>query len=154
MTTASRARTGSITSTEQVETTPSSGALHVEVDELLRAAMTHVACEHYGGRPSRQNARPLDGRRLGRVVEYIDAHLAGRLSVSDLAGSASMSTSHFHEAFRQTVGLTPHEFVTARRVERVRTLIVTGRTREEAAGAVGYTAGHAFRRALQRFGGP
>ena len=126
----------------------------LEGDELLRAAMTHVACEYYGGRPSRQNARPLDGRRLNRVVEHVDAHMGGRLSVSDLAASASMSTSHFHEAFRRATGLTPHEFVTARRVEHARALLASGWTREEAASEVGYTAGHAFRRALQRFGGP
>ena len=124
----------------------------VEGEELARALLTHAACEHHGGRPPRQNARPLDGARLSRVVEHVDAHLGARLSVSDLARVASMSTNHFHAAFRRATGLTPHEFVTARRVERATELLRAGRTREQAARTVGYTAGHAFRRALARFG--
>ncbi len=125
----------------------------LEGDDLVRGALMHVACERYGGRPPRRNARPLDGRRLGRIVEHVDAHLSERLSVSDLAETASISISHFHEAFRSATGLTPHEFVTARRVERARRLLAYGLTREQAARAVGYTAGHAFRRALSRYGG-
>lgn len=124
----------------------------LEGDQLVRSALTHVACEHLGGQASRQNARPLDGRRLARVVDYVDIHLGDRLSVSDLADTAAMSTSHFHEAFRRATGLTPHAFVTARRIERARALMRGGSTREAAARAVGYTAGHGFRRALARFG--
>ncbi len=125
----------------------------VEGEELARTLLSHFACEHLGGTPERQNGRPLDGRRLSRVTDHVEAGLAGRLSVSDLAETASMSTNHFHAAFRRATGLTPHQFVTARRVERAAALIAAGRTREEAAAAVGYTAGHAFRRALARFGG-
>ena len=125
----------------------------LEGDGLMLALLSHFACEHLGGQPPRQNGRPLDGRRLSRVVDYVDAHLDARLSVSGLADVASMSTNHFHTAFRRATGLTPHHFVTARRVERAVALLKAGRTREEAARAVGYTAGHAFRRALARFGG-
>lgn len=124
----------------------------LEGEELIRELIAHAACEHYGGRPPRQNGRPLDGGRLRRIVEYVDEHLGTRLSVSDLAQVASMSTNHFHAAFRRTTGLTPHEFVTARRIERATDLLRAGSTREQAARAVGYTAGHAFRRALARFG--
>lgn len=125
----------------------------VEGEELAQALLTHFACEHLGGTPERQNARPLDGRRLSRVTDYVSDNMGERLSVSDLAQIASMSTNHFHTAFRQATGLTPHQFVTARRVERALKLIREGRTREESALAVGYTAGHAFRRALTRFAG-
>ena len=125
----------------------------LEGEELAQNLLSHFACEHLDGTPERQNGRPLDGRRLARVTEYVDDGLDTRLSVSDLAEVASMSTNHFHAAFRRATGLTPHQFVTARRVERALILISKGRTREEAARAVGYTAGHAFRRAIIRFTG-
>ena len=125
----------------------------LEGEELAQSLLSHFACEHLGGTPERQNGRPLDGRRLARVTDHVQDNMSERLSVSDLAGVASMSTNHFHAAFRQATGLTPHQFVTARRVERALELIGAGRTREEAARAVGYTAGHAFRRALARFAG-
>ena len=124
----------------------------LEGDELMRSLFAHMACEYFDGNPSRVNGRPLDGVRLARIVEYIDDRLTDRLSVSDLAAVASMSTSHFHAAFRRSTAMTPHEFVTARRMERAQNLLAHGATREEAARAIGYTAGHAFRRALARFG--
>ncbi|MFO6463509.1 helix-turn-helix domain-containing protein [Jannaschia sp. KMU-145] len=125
----------------------------LEAEAIGRRMLGHIICERFGGRTRRRNARPLDRTRLGRVTGHIDTHLGERLSVSALAATASMSVNHFHLAFRQATGLTPHEFVTARRVERAQALLRSGRTRAQVARTVGYTAGHAFRRALKRFGG-
>lgn len=125
----------------------------LEGETLVRTLLAHVLCEHFGGRPARRNMRTLDARRLSTLVDYVEANLAEQLSLARLAAVASMSPHYFHEAFRRATGLTPHVFVTARRVERARALLAKGHTREQAARQVGYTAGHAFRRAMKNHGG-
>lgn len=125
----------------------------LEGETLVRTLLAHVMCELFGGRPTRRNMRPLNARRLSAIADYVDAHLGERLTVAKLAAVASMSPQHFHAAFRRATGLTPHVFVTARRMDRARRLLARGLTREQVARQVGYTAGHAFRRALSRYGG-
>ena len=124
----------------------------LEGETLVRALPAHVLCELFGGRPARRNMRTLGARRLSTLTDYVEAHLAEKLSLARLAAVASMRPQHFHEAFRRTTELTPHVFVTARRVDRAKSLLAEGRTREQAAREVGYTAGHAFRRALAQHG--
>ncbi len=55
---------------------------------------------------------------LRRSVEFMDAHLAGSLRLSDLAHEAGLSASHFVRSFRQSTGKTPYQFLLLRRVER------------------------------------
>jgi len=50
-------------------------------------------------------------------------NISGRLSVAELAQVAQMSTSQFSRTFRQTVGMSPHGYVTSRRVAAAKRLI-------------------------------
>jgi AraC-like DNA-binding protein len=52
-----------------------------------------------------------------RVREYIDAHIATRILISDLSEVVQRSDSHFARAFKQTFGLAPHAYLVRRRVE-------------------------------------
>jgi len=65
----------------------------------------------------------LSQHRLRRAIEYIDAHLADDVSLSDIAAALTMSPGHFAHAFRQTVGMPPHRYVLHRRIERAKSLL-------------------------------
>jgi AraC family transcriptional regulator len=54
---------------------------------------------------------------LRRCIEYVDAQLEGDLRLSELAGEAGISTSHFIWNFRQRTGKTPYQFLLHRRVQ-------------------------------------
>ena len=60
-----------------------------------------------------------------RVVTYIEDHLAGDLSLSALAVEANLSPCHFARLFKESTGLTPHQYVISRRVERAQLLLAT-----------------------------
>ncbi len=60
------------------------------------------------------------------VRDYVQAHLADRISLADLASTVALSRFHFARRFRRTTGASPHEFVVKQRVERATTLL--GRT--------------------------
>jgi AraC family transcriptional regulator len=57
------------------------------------------------------------------VAEYIEEHLAEDLSLSQLAEVAGLSQFHFARAFRESMGLPPLRYVSARRVERAKDLL-------------------------------
>ena len=61
--------------------------------------------------------------RLRSVLEHIDAHLARRLVVAELAAVARLSPFHFCRVFRRSTGLSPHRFIVERRIERACTLV-------------------------------
>lgn len=76
--------------------------------------------------PERETA-PLDARRLRRVLDCIESELARQdLTVAILAEAAHMSVSRFSRAFKQALGVAPHQFILSRRVERACHLLVDG----------------------------
>jgi AraC family transcriptional regulator len=69
----------------------------------------------------------LDRRRLTRVREYIHANLeGGDLTIARLAKVASLSQFHFARAFKAAVGNSPHQYVSAHRLERAKELLTRG----------------------------
>ena len=68
----------------------------------------------------------LDRRRLVRVLDYIEANLEGDLSIERMAEIACLSRFHFARSFRQAVGQSPHRYVSAKRLERAKALLMHG----------------------------
>jgi AraC-like DNA-binding protein/PAS domain-containing protein len=61
--------------------------------------------------------------RANRVCEYIDSHLQENIALEVLAGIAQLSVHHFARAFRQTLGIPPHNYIVQRRVERAQQML-------------------------------
>jgi AraC family transcriptional regulator len=68
----------------------------------------------------------LDRRRLSRVLDYIEVNLEGDLTVDRLASIACLSRFHFARAFKAAVGRSPHRYVSAKRLERAKALLIHG----------------------------
>ena len=67
----------------------------------------------------------LSARKLRLVKDYIDAGLATKLTLEDIASSVHMSAYHFARTFKATTGQTPHAYVTHLRIERAQELLRT-----------------------------
>jgi AraC family transcriptional regulator len=123
----------------------------VRASSLILTLITHVLAKYGGLRQSRSAPKTLDSRRLCRVTEYIDAHLDAHLTIPHLARAAALSPYYFARSFLRTTGLTPHAYVTARRMERARHLAVHT---ELPTGAIAPLAGYSnvahFRAAFSR----
>jgi len=61
--------------------------------------------------------------RLNRVREYIEQHLDDNVSLAALADVAGVSLYHFANAFKQSTGATPRQFVLDRKIERAKELL-------------------------------
>jgi AraC family transcriptional regulator len=68
----------------------------------------------------------LDRRRLSRVLDYIEANLEGDLTLDHLASIACLSRFHFARAFKAAIGQSPHQYVSAKRLERSKALLIRG----------------------------
>ncbi len=92
------------------------------------------------------------GRRLNAVVDYIEANLAGPITLRTLAG---VSARHFERAFRQSLELPPHAYVLRRRVAAARGLLVGPAvlTMEQIARRVGFSSASHLASAFRRHEG-
>lgn len=61
--------------------------------------------------------------RINRVIDYIQANLAGDLSLDTLASVAAFSPYHFHRIFKSMVGENLSSFVRRLRVEKAAALL-------------------------------
>jgi AraC family transcriptional regulator len=98
------------------------------VDHVLLAVGVHVA-QTYGGmralpRPVRGGLAPWQVRR---AREILCANLDGRVPLKEVARECRLSVSHFSRAFRCSMGVAPHSWLLARRVEVAKEKLRDGR---------------------------
>lgn len=73
--------------------------------------------------PTPRGSGGLSPRRLRRVLDYVEANLAGEITLADLAGVACLSPYHFSRCFKRATGEGAHRHVMRRRVERAKALL-------------------------------
>jgi AraC-like DNA-binding protein len=74
-----------------------------------------------------------------RVKEHVEAHLGESIDLSEMAGVAGLSVFHFAREFRQATGVTPHYYLTRRRVEQAQELLANSDLHlSDIASAVGF----------------
>ena len=89
--------------------------------------------------------------RMQRVLDHIDQHLDGDLSLATLSGVAAFSMHHFHRQFSATFGVSIYRYVQLARMKRASYQLAYGERANvtEIAMDVGYQAPEAFARAFR-----
>jgi len=83
----------------------------------------------------------LNDRHLERVLEAIDASLSEDVGLTELAAIAELSPYHFARSFKQKTGLSPHQYVIERRLDRAREMLEQpGRSLADVAYDVGFSS--------------
>ncbi|MBA3508160.1 MAG: helix-turn-helix domain-containing protein [Betaproteobacteria bacterium] len=101
---------------EQLEaemTAPGPFATEV-VDSLAHLLLIGFACR----RSRSTGPLQLSTALLRQLEEYVDANLARRILVADLAAVVGLPAQSFAKAYLRYTGRSPHQFVLAQRVER------------------------------------
>jgi AraC family transcriptional regulator len=95
-------------------------------DHVARALAARLLSNHSNA-PARpiKELRPQGLRRvvLNRVKDFIEAHLEGPLSLSDLVAGSGLSAGHFAREFKRSTGLSPHQYVLRARTDRAKSLL-------------------------------
>lgn len=88
---------------------------------------------------------------IERVKEYIEAHLAEDISRDELAGVVYLNPNYLSRLFHQETGKQLVDYITQRRIERVKYLLrTTELSVTEAAGEMGYTNMPYFSRVFKK----
>jgi AraC-like DNA-binding protein len=121
----------------------------VNLDVGVNLKIEELKCAEQASRESSTN--PLDNRRLRRVLDYVEEHLADDIAVADLANIACLSIFHFTRAFSAATGMPPHHYVSRRRLERAKAMIATESTSiAETAFMCRFSSQASFTRAFRR----
>jgi AraC family transcriptional regulator len=95
-------------------------------ETLVNTLILHLL-EHYS--TTRPNLREsitgqLPKYKLQQVIDYINAYLDRDLSLQELSHLVQMSPHYFSTLFKQTTGITPHQYVIRCRIEKSKYLMV------------------------------
>lgn len=99
------------------------------VADRLRAHLRHRV-----GTPA---TRPDPGL-AGRLRDLLDARVRSGLSLSDAATLLGAHPAHLVRAFTRAYGIAPHQYLTGRRTDLARRLLLTGMPPAEVATAAGF----------------
>ena len=93
-------------------------------DSLANVLAVHLLRHHATTRPELPIYEGgLPQRQLLQVLDYIDAHLGSEMTLADLAELVGMSQFHFGRLFKQSLGLSPYQYLLQQRVERAKQLL-------------------------------
>lgn len=96
------------------------------LDEIGASVARHLI-EHAGAEAAPRGAsQPRGGLRpaaLKRVLGAMRDDPAGDHRIADLSASVAMSDDHFIRAFRESVGIAPHRYLLALRMQRAQRLL-------------------------------
>lgn len=97
----------------------------MQADHLARILAIRLIQNHAS--PSRPKRRSDNGkigsRQLEDIDEYINENMQRQIKTDALARIAGISAGHFIRQFKHTTGVTPHQYVIRRRVDRAKYLL-------------------------------
>ena len=65
----------------------------------------------------------LSDHRIAFAIDYIKKHLTEKIAIGKLADKSCMSKSHFFKVFKNTLGISPVDYITAERIKLSKHLI-------------------------------
>jgi AraC family transcriptional regulator len=96
-------------------------------DSIATMAAVHLL-RHHATRPAVDRglgSADLARSNLRPALDFIEASLEDNPSIAEIAATTGLSTFYFARAFRRQLGMAPHQYLMARRVERAKTLLAT-----------------------------
>jgi AraC-like DNA-binding protein len=138
-------------SAEYLAETPGS---EVVVDRLTEVLLVELIRIHFGRSETGGFIRALYDKPIARTLALMHARPEESWTLEGLAGEAAMSRSAYAARFKELVGQTMFEYLTAARMQRAQGLLrESGLTLTQIAARVGYTSRLAFSKAFKRLTG-
>lgn len=125
-------------------------------ESLANTLAVHLIQNYSTTQPNFRNYKGgLSNRQLKQIIDYIQAHLDQEIRLTDLAELLGISRYYFSRLFRQSMGLSPYQYVIHQRVEKAK-LMLRGKRQmaiAEIALACGFTHQSHLNKVFQRFMG-
>jgi len=109
-----------------LQNNPLGSRLYAET--MVNALTVHLLQYYSARKPNiKEYITGLSKRQLEIVIEYIKSNLDQDLGLNELANLLHMSQHYFCHLFKQSMGMTPHQYVIKTRVHRAKELLLSGK---------------------------
>ncbi|MEO1377675.1 MAG: AraC family transcriptional regulator, partial [Cyanobacteria bacterium J06635_10] len=109
-----------------LENSPSASRLYAET--MVNALAVHLLQSYSARKPNlKEYKNGLSKNQLAKIIEYIKNNLDRDLGLNELANLIQVSPHYFCHLFKQSMGITPHQYVIQTRVNRAKELLLTGK---------------------------
>jgi len=95
------------------------------------------ACKRCNPRDATPSAR---AKLIEQTCKYVEANLDEKLTLQNLSRQAGLSPFHFQRTFKRILGISPRQYVEARRLERVKRSLTNGETVTNSLYGAGFTS--------------
>jgi len=96
----------------------------------------------------------LRADQFTKVLELIECHVTSPLAIDELARAAHLSRGYFMSRFKQTFGLSPHQYQLLKRIEKARQrLLYSSDTISQVSSELGFTDAFHFSRLFKKMTG-
>ncbi|HEY9606689.1 MAG TPA: AraC family transcriptional regulator [Allocoleopsis sp.] len=125
------------------------------IDSLKTTLAIHLLRNYCTTQPKLSSYRDgLSFLKLQQVKEYINEHLNQDIKLIELAAIVQMSPYHFLRLFKQSMGVTPHQYILQCRIEKAKCLLQHGELSiADVAARVGFCDQSHFTRYFKRIVG-
>ncbi|PVC66090.1 AraC family transcriptional regulator [Priestia megaterium] len=102
---------------EEVEHGNPQGKLYI--DSVTNLIIYHILKQHNDSQSNFLSKTPgLEHLKI--AMEYMQDHYAESITLDELTRLSNLSSSHFINSFKQTLGVTPHQYLLKIRIERAK----------------------------------
>jgi len=123
---------------------PSCPARHPSLEQVIFFSQPDAAersgfraCKRCQPREARASVR---AQLIQKTCRYIEANLDERLTLEILSRQAGLSPFHFQRTFKRILGISPRQYVEARRLEKVKRSLTNGETVTNSLYNAGFTS--------------
>lgn len=125
----------------------STSSEHLYAELMANALAVHLLRRYTGTTILERPTEGLPQYKLRQVLDYIHDHLEQDLGVEAIATLLQMSPYYFSRLFKQSTGLSPHQYIIQGRVDRAKQLLNQG---EMAIADIAYSVGFTSQSHLNR----
>jgi AraC family transcriptional regulator len=94
------------------------------IDSLKTALAIHLLRNYCTTQPRLSSYTDgLSKLKLQHITEYINEHLHEDIKLVDISAIAQISPYHFLRLFKQSMGITPHQYILQRRIDKAKYLL-------------------------------
>ena len=94
------------------------------IDSLTNVLAVNLLRQHATTKPNLPTyTGGLPLHQLQQILDYIDTHLDRDIKLTDLAKLLDISQFHFSHLFKQSIGMSPYQYLLQQRVERAKQLL-------------------------------
>ena len=90
------------------------------IDAKIRTALAML----YNGITEKKSKDNPHTPSLNMAISFINANLSQKICLKDIAEASGFSSSHFHKVFKDTYFMSPNEYLTMKRVECAKKLLM------------------------------